>query len=227
MKLSIVSVIYREPEWAKTRECIEAVRDKVQEIVYVDRGGVGSLAKAYNDGFVHLSMPCDLVWFVSNITFAPNAIERLISSMNSYGAIHPCFDSDHPHIRPVSGCNDVIPAPFVEFTAPVVRYDLFDAIRLDEQMPYWGHDLDWSYRVKHAGYELGIDHGVSLGHVYLRNSHPHPITRKRKMMRRKYDAPTRTRLKELYGDRWRGVLFPGYGSSVTKFYENVSNQILK
>lgn len=226
MKVSIVAVLYEEPEYKATKACIEAVSDLVQEIVYVDRKGVGSLAKAYNDGFVQLE-ETDYVWFVSNITFTREDLFELVKAMaKGYAAIHPCFDSDHQHIRP-NTTGKVVSAPFVEFTSPMVRYDVFYDHRLDEKLPYWGHDIDWSYRIKHEGHRMAIHHGVEVGHVYMRNSYPHVITRRRKVLRRKADSGTRLRLKELYGDTWRGVLFPGEGSSVTKFYENVSEKILK
>lgn len=226
MKVSVVAIIYNEPEWTHTKECIEDIRDKVQEIVYVDRGGVGSLAKAYNDGFRHLSEPTDIVWFISNVTFNPDALDKLVKEMDKYDGIHPAFDSDHKHIRP-NGTDTVADAPFLEFTAPIVRYELFDKIQLDESMPYWGHDLDWSYRAKSIQARLGVHHGVVLGHTYIRNSKPHAVTLQRKRLRRLADSGTRSRLVELYGDKWRGVLFPGQGNSVTKFYENVIENILK
>lgn len=55
-------------------------------------------------------------------------------------------------------------------------------------MPYWGHDLDWSYRAKSIQARLGIHHGVILGHTYIRNSKPHAVTLQRKRLRRLADA---------------------------------------
>ena len=48
--ITIVSIVYHEPEWIETKKCIEACGVPV---VYVERSppGVGSLAEAINRGF--------------------------------------------------------------------------------------------------------------------------------------------------------------------------------
>jgi GT2 family glycosyltransferase len=73
-------------------------------------------------------------------------------------------------------------------------------------MPYWGHDLDWGYRVRQAGWTLAVDHDVEVGHTYIRNSKPHPATVRRRKLRILSDEPTRRTLAQEYGPDWRNVL---------------------
>lgn len=214
---AIVAVVYDEPEYEATRKCI----DKCNCLkVFVDRQGTGSLAKAYNEGFATLQKHCsendihiDYVWFVSNPTWQPGAFEALVKAMDStgYAAIHPAFNSDHAHLRP-DGLADgaympVLTIPYIEFTAPMVRVDVFEKHKLDELMPYWGHDIAWSHEVKKDFTLLAVHHGVQLQHTYIRhNKNMHPITAKRHALRKQSNAATTARLVELYGENWQDVL---------------------
>lgn len=213
--VAIIAIIYEEPEWQETRKCL----DKIQCLkLYVDRQGTGSLAAAYNKGYRDLmayaaanNIQIDYVWFVSNPTFLPGTMERLVSAMDStgYAAIHPAFNSDHKHLRPVpelKEANVKREVPYIEFTAPIVRADVFAKFPLDEQMPYWGHDLDWSYRVRKDGYILAVHSGVRIEHTYIRNSKPHPVTQRRHQLRKQTNAATTAHLVELYGADWQTVL---------------------
>jgi GT2 family glycosyltransferase len=205
-RAAIISVIYQEPEWKQTKACIEA--SGADRVIFVDRKGFGSLAKAYNKGFVGLgSETFDYVWFVSNPIFKEDTLDMLVDAMNrsGYAGIHPSFNSDHQHIQNNGTCL-LLEAPFIEFTAPIVRHEVFAGCMLDERMPYWGHDLDWSYRVRQAGLKVGVNHGVELEHSYLRNKRRLPITVRRMQARAATDRSTRQRLIELYGTDWREVL---------------------
>ena len=206
-KTVILSVMYTEPEWSQTLERIERCHDF--DKVFVERGGVGSLAKAYNDGFKQIPSNTDYVWFVSNVLFDPDILKRLIGKMGETGfaAIHPSFDnSDHLFCRS-NGSDDVLSVPFVEFTAPIVRYDVFKNHILDEDMPYWGHDLDWGNRVRNAGYKIGVDHGCKIGHEYIRNAGSEwPDTIIRRELRKKTDGQTTRALERKYGKKWRELL---------------------
>lgn len=210
MKVLIVSVVYLEPEWEATRVCIETVKllhpDEI-DVVYIDRKGYGSLSEAFNKGFGFANKEHLAVWFVTNVTFSPDSYRKLLVDLINYSlaAVHPAFNSDHPHLRPDSD----LPVPYIEFTAPLVRADVFEKFPLDEQMPYWGMDLDWSYRVTQAGYNLGCCRDVGLGHEYIRNNvkaKPLKVTRRRWAERKRTDASTTARLVKKYGKDWRNVL---------------------
>ena len=218
MRILIVSVIYLEPEWKATRDCI-AINQNVCEmlghtvnLIEVDRKGWGSLSEAMNRGAKEGEAErYDYIWFVTNVTFNQDALANMLvyAENSSFVAIHPAFNSDHAHLRPIPGGSFTLEVPFIEFTAPLVRADVFAAFPLDERMPYWGMDLDWSYRVMQAGNKLGCCHEVVLGHEYIRNNvkaKRHPITQKRWNARKRTDDGTRRRLIKLYGKDWKKVL---------------------
>jgi hypothetical protein len=225
----VIAVEYLEPEYIATRESIEQeaakyrATDQTCDVVYISRKGVGSLAEAYNRGFREFGKGYDYVWFVSNITIERvmnsgngSALEMMVTAMEANRftggkvvAIHPVFDSDHEHLRPIASAG-LTPCPFVEFTGPMVRAETFNLFPLDERMPYWGHDLDWGHRVRQAGYTMMADHSVILGHSYIRFARKekrlHPITRQRQANRKRTDAGTELALVKKYGKDWRQIL---------------------
>jgi len=124
-------------------------------------------------------------------------------------AIHPAFDSDHPHLNPKAP--DGASVPFVEWTAPLVSVEAWENVgKLQAEMGYWGFDLDWSYRAKRAGYKLLACTTMALGHNYLRNVHAdeHPITKARRAERAKTDESTEGLLRAKWGDDWLAKLWP-------------------
>lgn len=210
-KTVIVSIIYEEPEWKRTDR---AIRQCGAPVVRVDRKGVGSLAHAYNTGFKAAKQfyKFDYIWFVSNPIFQPGILIDLEEAMDTtkFAAIHPFFNSDHKHMRS-DGTGKIRPVPFIEFTAPIVRRTIFEKFKLDEKMPYWGHDLDWGYRVNQAGHKIAVHNGVGVRHEYIRHSakrKQHPITKERHERRIATNAETLTRIQELYGrgNTWRQKL---------------------
>lgn len=205
--IGIIAIIYKEPEWAETKRFIKRLN---LPIVYVDRDGVGSMAKAYNRGFDYITKEHDLdfVWMLSNVVPYPDTLDKLASSMDGYDALSPSFQSDHAHTRP-QFFDGVKEAPFIEFTAPLVRVETFKKFPLDEQMPYWGHDLDWGYRVRQAGGKVGVHFGTQVRHEYIRfkvRRKPLPVTKERQRRRKETNQATRDRLTELYGENWARVL---------------------
>jgi len=206
-RVCIISVVYGEPEWKKTKECLELLDIPVN---YIDRGGVGSLAEAINKGFTKYAKPKhDYVLFVTNVTFPSMMLKKLVKEMDrsGYAAIHPSFNSDHHFCRPLNQ-DCTVESPFVEFTCCMVRRDVFLNHYLDERMPYWGHDLDWGYRVKRSGYDVGIYHGIKLEHVYIRhNKKKHPLTQERKRLRNNADSSTKAALIDKYGPNWRDFVW--------------------
>ena len=206
----IIAVKYTEPDWVETKGLIEQLNCPV---IYVDRHGTGPLASAYNRGFKKLDRYgfeyTDYVWFVSNVTFDLKILDMLIKRMDkrNFAAIHPAFDSsDHLFCRP-DGSRKLNEVPFVEFTAPIVRRDVYEQFMLDENMPYWGHDLDWGHRVRQAGYKIGVDHRSQIYHTYNRDlDTSHPDTMRRKANRAKTDNSTVRNLIRKYGHDWRKAL---------------------
>ncbi len=206
-RVIVISVVYEEPDWRQTRNCLERLNCPV---FYVGRKGVGSLARAINVGFLsYTTSTTEYVWFVTNVTWKSGLLEKLITEMDlgGWAAIHPCFASDHVHAQP-AGVDETRAVPFIEFTAPMVRVDIFKRFLLDERMPYWGHDLDWGYRVSQAGHKIGVYHGQQLEHTYIRNNKQHhPITVERARLRRTTDQSTRVALEQKYGPQWRKLVW--------------------
>ncbi len=207
-KCAVVSIIYREIDWASTEKCLLDYCSPYP-VFYVDRRGVGSLAKALNAGFKQWANGAKYIWFVTNVLFSPDCLCNLIDEMDKtgYAAITPAFQSDHLFCRPVKDCKETKEVPFVEFTAPIVRADVFREFPLDEEMPYWGHDLDWGYRVRAAGHKIGVYHGEQLKHIYIRNNaNNNRITQRRYELRGKTNAGTKYALTRKYGPSWKKIL---------------------
>jgi GT2 family glycosyltransferase len=209
MKCAVVSLQYLEKEFRQTQECLDKLPNL---IIKADRKGYLGIAKAFNDAFRQVPEDCKYVWFVTNILFTHDHLTKLIAAMDEtgYAAITPTFDSDHPHIRPrkVRPGEEVQEAKFVEFTCPIVRADVFRKFPLDVLFPYDIHDLDWSFRVIHAGYKLGVHYGVQVGHSYLRNNNGGAyITKKRKSLRQIALKQTHIHAAQKYGPNWREMIW--------------------
>lgn len=189
-KINIVAVQYLEPEYKETLKCLSKLSIP---IIFVDRKGVGSLAEAYNRGFEKVNS--EFVWFISNITFKTNVPLDLLSNIRNYAGIHPKFPSHHKFIRNGKGIQD---CKFIEFTAPIVRSEVFKEIKLDESMPYWGHDIAFGIECEKRGYKLAIDHTTEIGHVYIWDSKKNPITEERKRLRNETDISTKNELNKKY-----------------------------
>ena len=223
--LIIVAIRYLEKEYQETVRCIEAT---ALPVIYVDRkpAGIGSLSEAVNRGFKAVDKKYKKVWFVTNVTFPVWAADSLASVLDSgYSAVHPSFDSDHPHICQREG-DGIRRAPFIEFTAPMFRTEVFANLMLDERMPYWGMDLDISYRMHAAGLRMAIDHRFALGHTYIRHTKPKPTTTLLRQLRRKEtDAGTRLALKKKFKEEWDFIDW-GDHFPITALYDTVAKKIL-
>ena len=203
---------YDEPGW--TKATIDCVRQSAlhKSILCTSRGGVGAMSAAFNRGMRHIAPDVKYTWMITNVTFNPAMFLHLVDVMEQNpkcAAIHPAFMSDHPHIRPTNK-REVREVPYIEWTAPMVRMEAWNAIgELDEQMPYWGMDLDWSYRAKQAGWNLLVSDVYLLKHTYLRAcSECFDVTRRRALVRAKHDVSTENRLREKWGDDWMRKLWP-------------------
>lgn len=194
MKLQIVAVQYLEPEYINTLRSINLCQIPT---IFVDRKGTGSLAEAYNRGFQKVQ--AEYVWFISNISFDKNVPGRLLKSVEGYEGIHPEFDSHHKFIREGKGIQE---APFLEFTAPLIRSEVFKEIGLIEEMPYWGHDIAFGLECTKRGYKIAVDHNTRVDHVYIWDSKKHPVTQERKQKRLATDKQTFDYLDKHYNG-WR------------------------
>lgn len=186
------------------------------DIFVADREGVGNMSRAFNritrklwslfenrmDDF-NFYPAKKFIWFLTNVEFPPEMPESLLSCFDQHtAAVHPAFDSHHPHLNSMMPIvnNDVL---FVEWTAPMVSVEAWKKIgQLDEKMPYWGMDLDWSYRAREMDYELKVDGRYRLKHTYLTDKAPEKISEIRRELRSLYDASTEERLIEKYGEGW-------------------------
>lgn len=196
---------YHEEGWTdRAIRCVEA--DDLDYVV-ISRDGIGSMSKAFNEAIKKGVEEYSYIWFVTNIVFDQGTSLSLLECFDpKTAAVHPRFDSDHPHIR---FTRDVDEVPFIEWTAPMISRRALDKIGLlDEQLPYWGMDLDWSYRAKETGYTLKVDGRVKVDHVYLRDHAPEAVSHHRRMERGRYDVSTENRLKQKYGVDWLKALWP-------------------
>lgn len=202
-KIAILAVIYHEPEWLQTCSCIAEC--STVPVFLTDRQGTGSLARAFNQGFLTNDLNrFEYVWFLTNITFSPLILPVLLAKIQQgdFVGITPAFNSDHVHTRPVE-TDDVLEAPFIEFTAPMIRSAVFRQNLLDENLPYSGHDLDWGYRIRQKGHKLGVCHATKIEHVYIRHSQSkHPSTIDRLRLRDQFEEPTKQALRRKYGPDW-------------------------
>lgn len=219
---------YHEQGWTeKTVACLIAAGFEESDIVFADREGTGNMSKAFNiaffgtmkkvegrEGRLPYAAEKPFTWFLTNVTFSeqmPKSLLELMMSDEDMASVHPAFDSDHAHIKNAYGISRDV--PFVEWTAPLVRSEWFwdKGPCLDDYMPYWGMDLDWSYRVKKHGKTLAIDGRHRLGHTYLRlTDQKEPITIERERIRKTFDKSTEERLIEKYGVDWMQKLWPNH-----------------
>lgn len=207
-KIYPIVLLYEEAGWKKaTEDCLSAAGFRQWD--YADRDGVGSMSKAFNRAFYDISPRREkYIWFVTNVTFPPEMPAALLDVMEKHpkcAAVHPVFDSDHPHIKtPPPG-----PVPFIEWTAPMIRIEALDDVGLlDEALPYVHFDLDWSYRAREAGWELRVDGTHRLQHTYLWKDAPEQISRMRRELRTLRHPASVARMIEKYGPNWKNITCP-------------------
>lgn len=204
MRILIVVLEYLEPDWLQTLKCVQ---DTGLPYEIVSRDGVGNMSRAYNSILMDPTWKADYLWFVSNVTFAPQmpfelaqACERL-----EWAAIHPAMPgSDHRFQWP----DGIQPkeTPFVEWTCPMVNAEVFADNPLDEMLPYYYMDLDWCHRVKPR--KVGVHHGQVIEHTYLRNKQEHPIGQLRKQLRNYWTPISQRHMIQKYGKDWQQKLWP-------------------
>lgn len=210
---------YLEPGWhEQTMQCLFNAGFEQENILQVGREGVGSMSKAFNRvfegvyGFDLITTP--YVWWITNITFAPDVPKLMVQAMEwaesrNIAAIHPAFNSSHPFLRNPQWANETV--NFVEYTAPLIRVEALKKIGLlDELMPYWGFDIDWSARAHEKGFVLAAS-PARIEHTYLHQSQPYSISKIRAALRSLYGEQTRNRLIEKYGTDWKQKICPNGG----------------
>ena len=222
MKIATIILKYDEPGWTEqTYNSLPEQLKTTEFFTYADRHGVGNMSKAFNVAYLELKSRYNMyyhgsiadhykaVFWATNVTFdqeLPEQMYNLLMSDDNIAAVHAAHHSDHAHLQPGREAQEV---PFVELTCAMFRTEVFRKIGLmDEDMPYWGMDLDWSYRARQAGYKL-YSHPGEVKHTYLRHiKHKHPISRIREQLRQHYDLSTQQALVKKYGNEWRKIVWP-------------------
>jgi len=204
-KTAIIVLEYLEQNFQQTLDCLVGLD---ADIFYAYRDGVGSMSRAYNDAYKKhvLGMQYEFVWFVSNITFTKIDFDNLVNGMGTYGAVHPSFNSDHKHIQ-CDGSGLVKEVSFIEFTAPMFRTWVFEKYMLDEGYWYWFYDLIISKRMREDGIKMGVNHGVKVSHVYLRNNKKEEISKIRETLRNWRHKIEVKKLEAEFGKNWNQILF--------------------
>ena len=200
--LSILVIEYDE----QRQQQIELAEATGLQAVYQSRGGYLSLAKAINEGIK--KSDSIYTWIVTNVQYSPEVPGLLLEEMikGQFAAIHPAFASDHAFCRPRKD-KAIIEAPFIEFTAAMVNTAILKENPLDENMPYWGHDLDWGYRMRKQGQRLAVASGIEIQHQYIRYTHDaHKSTILRKRFREETDYQTTHFLTKKYWPDWERIL---------------------
>ena len=186
-----------------------------------DDNGIGSMAASFNRAMERFAVGqgLDYVWMLTNVGFSNDMLMHLIGVLNSHprcAAVHPVFESDHPHLNSRRLGDKDCPAhgsmiPFVEWTAPMIRMEAWSEIgQLDYEMPYWGFDLDWSHRALQLDWNLRVSTKSTLEHKYLRDrdKKDHSITLNRRRKRTEFDRSTDARLQKKWGKKWLCDLWP-------------------
>lgn len=204
----ILAIRYLESNYMKT---VASIKAEGVPVMYVDRNpaGVGSLAEAINRGVRESHYISEFTWVVTNIRFNPGTYSALVNALHNnpnLAAIAPAYLSDHAFLRPSKEVDILTGIPFMEFTCAMVRTKVLREFPLDEDMPYVGFDLDWGYRVRQAGYDLGSLKTAYVGHDYIRHAKREPITRRRLAARKAADKPTIAKLELKYGKDWPSLM---------------------
>ena len=204
-----IVLVYEETGMtAKTEACLE--RAGFEDWGYVYRDGCGPMAAAFNRGTKDTPKEYKFIWFLTNVVFDPEMPLSLLNALESNenaAAVHPAFDSDHPHIR---NAKEVQGVNFIEWTAPLVRRSaLVHVGLLDEGLPYVHFDLDWSYRARENSWQLLVDGQHRLGHTYLHQQAPEKISLLRRQLRELRHPASVARMVEKYGHDWIRITCPG------------------
>ncbi|NIV33078.1 MAG: hypothetical protein GWN58_27615 [Anaerolineae bacterium] len=212
-KVAAILLGYKEPGWTKrTFDC--ALQAEFGPIFTIAReDGVGPMSSVFNAGMeLMIEFGAEWVWHLTNVAFPPEMIGALLEHGGAdVAAIHPVFDSDHRHLRAGKQKEDGACVPFVEWTAPLVSVQAWQEVGpLDEEMGYWGFDLDWSHRARVRGFQPKVCTTYKLDHTYLRveDSAEHTITKMRRSERARHDVATEARLKAKWGEDWLAKLWP-------------------
>lgn len=204
---------YEEPGYFDaTMKCLKASKLDDSAII-VSREGVGSMSKAFNAGVrqIELKEWQYLLW-ITNVEFSPNLPAQMLEQLKadkSIGAVHATHKSDHIHLQSKK-YRDV---PFIELTMAMFNPNALEKVGLmDENMPYWGMDLDWSYRARESGFKLAVSGAPEIKHTYLRHANQfkaqsmrqkYQISIIREILRKHRDQQTVNALINKYGANWK------------------------
>lgn len=202
-KILIVALEYLEPDWHHTLKCVE---NTGLPFTIVKRDGVGNMSRAFNS-VIKENHDADLYWFVTNITFKPNVPFDLAQGVEDFAGIHPAMKSSDHRFQWPDGSEQVKQVPFIEFTCPMIKAEIFNENPLDEMLPYYYMDLDFAHRIKPN--KVAVHHGVQIDHTYLRNKQTeHPISTIRKRLRHYWTPLSQEHMKRKWGNDWETKLWP-------------------
>ena len=213
-KLAIIALKYLEPEWQETQDCLSKVN---YPVFYADRDGVGNMSRAFNEAFdKYVKGKFEYVWFVTNITFAPDVPDSLLSTLQmanefklKFIACHPGMNSSDHVTHWVDGSDIIKTVPFVELTAPMYNCRLFEEYMFCEHTWYYYMDLIIGYHARQDGYELLVDTSVEVNHTYLRKQvKKHPISIIREQLRNHQTPLSKAYMVKTYGEDWQSKLWP-------------------
>jgi hypothetical protein len=209
-RTAIILLKYYERYFQNTLNCIKNTQ---LPVFIAERDGVGNMSRAFNTAF-RLNQKelnkYEYIWFVTNIEFLPDVpikLEKALDTFLEIGAIHPEFRSDHPHLLR-DGSEEVKLIPFIEFTAPFFRREVFSRYMLDEDHWYYYMDLIISKQMKLDGIKMACHHGAKIFHTYLRNnSSKESVTLLREKLRDWREKEEREILARKFGKDWEKYLF--------------------
>jgi len=215
---AILILAYKERGWLKrTLASVQQIESRPHVyVVHRSDEGTGNMSADFNRGMEYIQRQkahdFKYVWMLTNVTFPPDTFDVLQDSMESnpeHAAVHPAHQSSHVALRSEGPPIDRL--RFIEWTAPMVSMKAWESAgALDENMPYWGMDLDWSYRVKSLGFDLIVDRRAQVEHTYLHSvKEKSDVTRAREQRRTDSNAATESYMRSKWGADWIKKLWPG------------------
>ena len=124
------------------------------------------VTKGWNEAIKHFYNDFDAFWMMNNdIVISRDSIERIKSIIADPNIkfITPSFNCWMDHCRNKNS-NTVREVKAIEFTAPIIKREVFDSIGLWDEIfsMGWGVDFDFCYRATNAGIKM---HFVVNNHI--------------------------------------------------------------
>lgn len=144
--------------------------------------------------------------FNNDIIIQPGFIDNLLSPFEnkSVGIVSPTFNSPHRFIYVEDG--SVFLAPYVEFTAPVIRRECFEKTgKLNEVFRLgWGVDFEYCFRARQAGFKIMVNGASKFTHL------EHKSIKEFSKYAQKAANEMKAGLYKSMGGNWRALLLNGF-----------------